>query len=79
MAPDKRRPPMPGRRRFENVLLGQRLDTFEDCPSRPIPQDHPRRLRRKRAAGRRPPGPGERAAARACRERGFRVIEGGRT
>ena len=33
---------------------------------------------RKRTAGPRSLGPGERAAARACRERGFRVIEGGR-
>lgn len=33
---------------------------------------------RKRAAGPRALGPGERAAARACRERGFRIIEGGR-
>ncbi len=42
-------------------------------------QGHPRRLPRKRASGPHPLGPGERAAARACRERGFRVIEGGRT
>ena len=42
----------------------------------PAHDDH--RLRRKRASGRRPLGPGERAAARACHERGFRVIEGGR-
>ena len=34
---------------------------------------------RKRASASRPLGPGERAAAHACRERGFRVIEGGRT
>ena len=42
-------------------------------------QSNRRRLPRKRASGPRPLGPGERAAARACRERGFRVIEGGRT
>ncbi len=33
---------------------------------------------RKRATGLRPLGPGERAAARACRERGLRAIDGGR-
>ena len=78
MPQEKRRPPTRDRRRFENVLLGQRLDTSEDSPSRPIRQDRTRRLWRKRASGPRPLGPGERAGARACRERGFRVIEGGR-
>ena len=34
---------------------------------------------RKRAAAPRPLGPGERAAARACRERGFRVTDSGLT
>ena len=36
-------------------------------------------LSRKRACGPRPLGPGERAAARACHERGLRVIDGGRS
>ncbi len=76
MAQERRRPPTRDRRRFENVLLGQRLDTSEDSPSRPIRQDCLHHLHRKRAAGPRSPGPGERAAARACRARGYRVIEG---
>ncbi len=57
----KRRPPT-NRRRLADVSLGQRLDTFEDNPPRPIRQERPRRLRRKYAAGRRPLGPGEVAA-----------------
>ena len=72
---ERRRPPTQDRRRSADVSLGQRLDTSEDNLSQPDRQDRPRR---KRAAGPRPLGPGERAAARACHERGFRVIEGGR-
>ena len=76
---ERRRPPTQDRRRFGIVSLGQRLDTSEDSHSRPVRQDRPRRRRRKRAAGPRPLGPGERAAARAGRERGFHVVEGGRS
>ncbi len=43
-----------------------------------IPNISPPVHRRKRAAGPRSPGPGERAAAHACRERGLRAIDGGR-
>ncbi len=76
---ERRRPPTQDRRHFGVVLLGQRLDTLEDNLPQPIRQGHPRRLPRKRGAGPLPLGPGERAAARACRERGFRVIERGRS
>ena len=75
----RRRPPTQDRRRFGDVSLGQRFNTPEDNLARPIRQERPRRLPRKRASGPRPLGPGERAAARACRERGLRIIEGGRS
>ena len=75
MLEERRRPPTRDRRRFGDVSLGQRLDTSEDSPSRPIRQARPRRLRRKRASAPRALGLGERAVARACRERDRRLAE----
>ncbi len=54
----------------ERVVLANGFDPSDISPPA---------LPRKRAAGPQSLGPCERAAARACRERGFRVIEGGRT
>ena len=49
-----------------------------DAETSPIIAKHWYSLPRKWACARRTPGPGERAAAVACRERGLRIIEGGR-
>ncbi len=67
MAHTWRKPPGGGRLSDGNVSA----DSF-DTPDI-SPPAHPR----KRASGPRPLGPGERAAARACRARGYRVIHGG--
>ena len=57
---------------------GRLSDSDVSADSFDLPNISPPALPRKRAAAPRPLGPGERAAARACRERGFRVIKGGR-
>ncbi len=69
MPQERRRPPTQDRRRFGNVVSAISFDVPKNSHSPYIPQG--RRLLRQL-------GPGERAVARACHERGFRVIEGGR-
>ena len=55
---------------------GQHMADF-DLAACPIIATHWFGLPRKRACGHRALGPGERAAACACREDGFYVIDGG--
>ena len=72
-------PPVPNRnRRAGKILRFGNLNDPDITPTGFKPQFNRRCLPRKRASGPHPLGPGDQAAARACRERGFRVIEGGR-
>ena len=59
--------------------FGQRSDGNVSADSFDTPNLSPPTHPRKRASAPRPLGPGERAAARACHEHGFRVIEGERS
>ncbi len=78
MVPKRFGPPIQAEDQRAGVLLrfGD-LDYPDNIEKAFRAQSNPRRLPRKRASGPRALGPGERAAARACRERGFRVLDGG--
>ncbi len=79
MVPKRFGPPIQAEDQRAGVLLRfGNLDYPDNIEKAFGAQTNLRRLPRKLAAGPRPLGPGERAAARACRERGFRVIESGR-
>ena len=70
--------------RLVSTLPPERPAPIDDPPGnfdaaiKPILAKHYFGLPRKRACGRRAPGSGERAAARAWHKRGLRIIDGGK-